>query len=172
LWKTYIRSSSRSLHYTNRHEFMTNFHESRIRNKELLEPELCYKIQGAIYEVANKYGRGLKESIYQKALMEEFTKLELKAEPQKQIAIYSLETGKKLGVYVPDFVIEDKVILEIKATEFTTKNDVNQQRSYLKASKYEIVYLINFNTSKLYIQRSIYTNNRKPFIAKLTDLIS
>lgn len=40
---------------------MTNFDESRIKNKKLLYPELSYKIQGAVYAVVNKYGRGLKE---------------------------------------------------------------------------------------------------------------
>jgi len=44
---------------------------------------------------------------------------------------------------------------------------VSQQRSYLKASIYEIGYLTNFNTNKLDIQRSIFTNNRKPFIVLL-----
>jgi len=147
---------------------MTNFHESRIRNKDLLEPELCYKIQGTIYEVANKYGKGLKERIYQKALAEEFTEQGLKFKQQQRITIYSLNTGKSLGLYVPDFVVEDKVIVEIKSSNFTTRQDVNQQRSYLKASTYEIVYLVNFGTAELDIRRSIYTNDRKPFITELT----
>lgn len=136
-------------------------------NKNLLEPELSYKIQGAIYNVANKYGTGLKEQIYQKALAEELTKQGLQFEPQKHINIYSLDTGKSLGVYVPDFVIKDKVIIEIKSSNFTTRQDIDQQHSYLKASTYEIGYLVNFGTPKLDIRRSIYTNDRKPFIALL-----
>jgi len=148
---------------------MTNQHESRIRKigKDILEADLSYKIQGAIYNITNKYGKGLKEQIYQKALAEEFIKQGLKCEQQKHINIYSLDTGKSLGVYVPDFVIENKVILEIKSSNFTTRQDINQQRSYLKASIYEIGYLVNFGTSKLDIRRSIYTNDRKPFIALL-----
>ena len=139
-----------------------------IENKDkILEADLCYKLQGAIYNVANKYGKGLKEQIYQKALAEEFTKQGLKFEQQKHINIYSLDTGKSLGVYVPDFVMEDKVIIEIKSSNFTTRQDINQQRSYLKASIYEIGYLANFGTSKLDIRRSIYTNDRKSFIVLL-----
>ncbi len=134
---------------------------------KLFEPELCYEIQGAAYAVANKYGSGLKEQIYQKALAEEFTKRNLKFEQQKRITIYSLDSGKPLGVYAPDFVIEDKVILEIKASNFTTHQDINQQRSYLKASNYEIGYLVNFGIANLDIKRSIYTNDRKSFIVKL-----
>jgi len=128
---------------------------------------LCYKIRGAIYNVANKYGKGLKEQIYQKALAEEFTKLGLKFEQQKRINIYSLDTGKTLGIYTPDFLVENKVILEIKSSDFTTKRDIEQQQSYLRASIYEIAYLVNFGPKKLDIRRSIYTNDRKPFVALL-----
>ena len=147
---------------------MTDIHGSTDKNKtRLLEEDLCYKIRGAIYSVANKYGKGLKEKIYQKALAEELNKLGLKFEQQKRISIYSLDTGKQLGVYVPDFLVEEKVIIEIKSNNFTTKRDIAQLRSYLRASVYEIAYLVNFGTPKLEIIRSIYTNDRKPFIALL-----
>lgn len=140
---------------------------------KILEADLCYKIQGAIYSVSNKYGNGLKEQIYQKALVEELTRQNISFEQQKRINIFSFDTGKSLGVYVPDFIVADKVILEIKASTFTTKQDLIQQRSYLKASAYEIGYLVNFNTTKLDIRRSIFTNDRKSFIKllkKQTDI--
>jgi GxxExxY protein len=135
----------------------------------LLHEELSYQVRGAIFNVANKYGKGLKESIYQKALAEELTKQDIKYEEQKRINIYSVDSGKVLGTYVPDFVIEYKIILELKASKFTTKEDERQQQSYLKASTYEVAYLVNFCTPQLYIKRSIYTNDRKPFIARLTS---
>lgn len=138
-------------------------------NKVVLEPELSYKIQGAVYNVANKYGSGLKEQIYQKALEEELFKNKISFEKQKRINIYSIDSGKILGVYVPDFVIENKIVLEIKASTFTTKQDISQQISYLKASIYEIGYLVNFNTSKLYMKRSIFTNDRKQFISLISN---
>ncbi|HBI33736.1 MAG TPA: GxxExxY protein [Candidatus Moranbacteria bacterium] len=134
---------------------------------KLLEEELSYKVRGCFYGVANKYGKGLKESIYQKALEEEFEKVGVDFQGQKRIDIFSVETGKKLGTYVPDFVVGDKIIVEIKATDFTRIGDMNQQRSYLKASKYEISYLVNFGTKELEIKRSICTNDRKSFITKL-----
>lgn len=134
---------------------MANYRESRITNKDLLYPELSYQIQGAIFAVVNKYGRGLKESIYQKALAEEFTKRGISFEEQKRIKIYSLESGKVLGIYVPDFIVDGKVIVEIKATEFTTKQDITQQQSYLKASMFEAAYLVNFGTRQLFMKRSV-----------------
>lgn len=140
------------------------YESTRITNKNFLEPELSYKIQGAIYEVSNKYGNGLKEQVYQKALAEEFTKNNIIFEQQKRINIFSIDTGKLLGSYIPDFLVENKIVLEIKASDFTTKHDANQQISYLKASIYEIGYLVNFGTNKLYINRSIFTNDRKQFM--------
>jgi len=134
----------------------------------LLEEELSYKIRGAIYNVANKYGKGLKENIYQNALGEELTKQKIAFVSQKRINIYSVDTGKVLGTYVPDIIVKGKIIIELKATDFTTKKDENQQLSYLKASEYEIAYLVNFCTPRLYIKRMIYTNDRKPFIVRLT----
>lgn len=144
----------------------TNSRESQVRNKDLLYPELSYKVQGAIFEVANKYGSGFKEGIYQKALAEELTSAGIPFEDQKRIKIFSLDSGKVLGTYVPDFIVDDKIIIEIKAAGFSTIQDVKQLQSYLRASTYEIAYLVNFGTPKLFIRRSIYTNNRKPFITK------
>ena len=133
----------------------------------LLEEELTHKIRRCIYNVSNNYGKGLKEKIYEKVLAEEFDKAGIEYKRQKRINIYSLETGKYIGVYVPDFLIAGKVILELKATPFTTRQDINQQRSYLRVSIYEVALLVNFSTPKLEIHRSIYTNDRKPFVAKI-----
>lgn len=131
-------------------------------NTDLLYPDLSYKVRGAIMSVSNKYGKGLKESIYQKALAEEFDKLGIQYQQQKRITIYSFETGLPLGTYIPDFIVDEKIILEIKATDFVIPKDVQQQLSYLKASKFELGFLANFNTPQLYIKRSIFTNDRKP----------
>jgi len=139
-----------------------NREETRRMNTDLLYPELSYQVRGAIMEVANKYGKGLKEIIYQKALAEEFTKLGIKFLQQPRIAIHSFDTGQLLGTYIPDFVVEDKIVLEIKATDFTIQRFVEQQLSYLRASKYELGFLANFSSEKLFIKRSIYTNDRKP----------
>lgn len=134
---------------------------------KFLEADLSHRLVGVLYEVANKYGAGFKEKIYEKALAEELERSGIDFETQKHINIFSIETGKVLGTYVPDFVVADKIILELKASKFTTKQDINQQRSYLKAGPYEIAYLVNFGTPQLYLKRSIFTNDRKPFLAKL-----
>jgi len=136
---------------------------------ELLEKELSYIVQGAFFEVYNKYGNGLKEKVYERAVIEVLRNKGVGAMSQVRIDIYSLDTGKKLGTYVPDLIVSNKIIIEIKATPFTRKDDLRQQRSYLQVSKYEIAYLVNFGTPKLEFYRSIFTNDRKPFISKLSN---
>ena len=128
----------------------------------LLEPELSYKIQGIFFDVFNKYGNVFKETIYQKVLEEELIKQGVSFVSQKPITIYSLESGKRIGTYTPDFVIDDKIIIEIKAQPQLYRNDEIQLVSYLKASKYEIGYIVNFGSKNLEFRRRIYTNDRKP----------
>jgi len=135
----------------------------------LLEPELSYIVQGAFYDIYNRYGNGLKEKIYEKAIVEALQSKGTTAMTQVRIDIYSLDTGQKLGTYITDVIAGNKIIIEIKATPFTRKADLQQQRSYLQVSKYEIAYLVNFGTPKLEFYRSIYTNDRKPFIIKLNS---
>ncbi|NQU77874.1 GxxExxY protein, partial [Candidatus Falkowbacteria bacterium] len=78
--------------------------------------------------------------------------------------IYSFRTGKVLGKYIPDFIIDDKIIVEIKAVGYIPKNIENQLLDYLKNGKYELGYIINFSGRSLYRRRFICTNNRKDFI--------
>ena len=61
--------------------------------------------------------------------------------------------------------MEDKLIIEIKSSRFTTRIDEKQLYYYLRNSKYEVGFLVNFSTPKLYIKRIIYTNDRKPFLS-------
>jgi len=136
-------------------------------DKDILHPKLSYDLQGAFYEVANTIGKGMKEKVYQNALAEVLDEEGVLYEEQKRISIYSPKSGNTLGTYVPDFLIDDTIIVELKATKYTHKEAKKQHFSYLKASEYEVSYLVNFCTPDLYIERSIYTNDRKPFIDKL-----
>lgn len=68
-----------------------------------------------------------------------------------------------VGAYGPDFLVDDKIILEIKAIEILPRKLVDQLFDYLKNSKYELGYFVNFTSPKLYMKRIIYTNDRKHF---------
>jgi len=133
------------------------------RVKDLLYPKLSYEIQGIAMTIRNQYGSGHKEKIYQRAFAEElgFRKIDFKQEPS--IKIFSQRTGKCIGIYRPDFVVEDKIIIEIKALSFAPKKLVDQLYKYLENSNYELGYFINFGSSKLFIKRIIYSNKNKKF---------
>ncbi|MDP3996808.1 MAG: GxxExxY protein [bacterium] len=128
-------------------------------NGDLLYKDLTYRIRNAIFKVANGLGLGHKEIIYQKALVEEFAECGLSYSREKQIPIYY--RNKKMGVYRPDFVIEDKIILELKALPFVGNTEKKQLWGYLKGSEYRLALLVNFSPKKVDIQRIIYESARK-----------
>lgn len=80
---------------------------------------------------------------------------------ESPIQITSPKIGKLIGLYRPDFLIDNKIILEIKALEVLPLNMVNQLFDYLRNSSYELGYLVNFGGTKLFIKRIIFTNDRK-----------
>jgi len=130
---------------------------------ELLHRELSYRLRGLFFGVRNNYGPGQKENIYHNLLTELLKENRIPFEKEKAIKIYTLK-GKVVGTYKPDFIIDNKLIIEVKSSRFTTKTDEKQLYYYLRNSKYEIGFLVNFSTPKLYIKRIIYTNDRKPFL--------
>jgi GxxExxY protein len=129
-----------------------------------IEPELSYKIQGCLYNVRNKYGRNHKEVVYDRALDEEFDLMDIKYINQPKIDVYSLTTGKKIAIYIPDKLVESKILLELKAKLFLPQEEWKRALEYLKVSKYELLYIVNFGEEIFKPRRFIYTNDRKPFI--------
>jgi len=127
-------------------------------DSELLYRDLTYKIRGAAFNVRKKIGLGHKESVYQKALEEELGSLQLNFEKEKVIDV--IYNDKKIGVYRPDFLIENKIILEIKALPFIGKNERQQIWTYLKGSKYKLLLLINFASKDVQIERVVYDTAR------------
>lgn len=132
--------------------------------KGLLYPELSYTIQGCVFEVRKQYGPGQKEVIYQRLLEEKLRLKKCEVVKEKKINIFSQDSGKVIGTYQPDLLVNKQIIIEVKSSRFTTKTDELQLYHYLRNSQYELGYLINFSTPKLYMKRIIYSNNKKPYI--------
>ena len=101
---------------------------------ELLYGDITYEIRGACFWVWKEFGSAFKESVIDKALSEELRKRGLKVDDQKRIDIYYNE--KKVGTYVPDKIINDCVLVELKRKTFLTKQDQEQFWHYLKGSEY------------------------------------
>ncbi|MDD5496663.1 MAG: GxxExxY protein [Candidatus Omnitrophica bacterium] len=120
-----------------------------------LHKELTYKIIGCVYEVHKELGSVHKELIYHKALAIEFKSKGISFEEEKGIDVRY--KGRKIGSYRPDFIIDDKVILEIKVSPFITKAMKDQVYYYVKGTKYGLVLLVNFGSGRVEIKRLIYT---------------
>jgi len=113
--------------------------------------ELTYKIIGAAMEVHNHLGPGHNEEVYQKALENEFKNQGLAFESQKSVSIEY--KGSQVGLRFLDFVVDDRVIVEIKATSELTSLHQWQVLYYFAATEYPIALLINFGSDKLEYKR-------------------
>lgn len=121
---------------------------------ELLYEELTYKIRGAAFAIKTKLGTGHKEGVYQKALAVELLKQGLSFKREQQIPVNY--EGERVGVYQPDFVIDDKVIVELKALPRISQLEQRQTWDYLRGTEYKLALLINFGTTELTIKRIVY----------------
>ena len=121
---------------------------------ELLYKDLAYKIVGCFYNVYNQLGPGYKESIYHKALIIELESNKINFVEEKHLPV--VYKNKKVGVYIPDFIIDDKILIELKAVDFMPKLYEEQLYTYLKGTKYRLGYLVNFGSEKIDIRRRIY----------------
>ncbi|MEI6810812.1 MAG: GxxExxY protein [Candidatus Nomurabacteria bacterium] len=129
-----------------------------IPTDNLLYRDLTYKIREAIFTVKKELGSGHKEVVYQRSLAEEFTKREIKFDREKQIPIFY--NKKKVGIYQPDFVVENSVIVELKTVPRITAIEKKQLWNYLKGSEYKLGLLVNFGHIELEIERVIYDTAR------------
>jgi GxxExxY protein len=129
----------------------------RIKGNLLYEKK-SYKIRGACFAVYNSLGGGIKEKIVHRALYNEFSSLGFDIKREAKIDIYYKD--KKIGTYIPDFLIDDKIIIEIKSKPFISKEDLKQFWGYLKGSKYQLGFLLGFTPQRLIIKRLIHTNKK------------
>ena len=130
-------------------------HNYGIKNKDLLYPSLSYKLQGCFFTVYNTLGFGHKEIAYQNALEKEFYNQNIPYTREASLPILYRE--EKVANYRPDFIIDDKIIVEIKALEFLPAKFITQLIYYLKGTNYRLGYLVNFGSPQIQIIRRIWT---------------
>ena len=118
----------------------------RLKYKE--ENDLSYTIIGAIYDVYNKLGPGLLESVYETALAYELKKRDLKVERQIEVPI--LYDGKRIDTDLRlDILVEDLVIVELKSVLEMKDVSYLQINTYLKLTGKHLGLLVNFNTDDI-----------------------
>lgn len=115
--------------------------------------EITFRINGCAMDVMNSLGHGFNEKIYENALAIAFEKRGLQFSQQKQYEITFEE--KTVGVFVPDFVVEDKVIVELKTIDRIGNNEKGQVLNYLRASGLNLGIILNFKNAKLDWQRVV-----------------
>ncbi|MEX0917100.1 MAG: translation elongation factor 4 [Candidatus Paceibacterota bacterium] len=127
-------------------------------DKEFLYEDLTYKIRGAVFAVRKELGLGHKEQAYHNALEIEMRSLGLSFESRKNVSVYY--DGTQVGTYQPDFIVEDKVLIELKALPEIGKPQMEQLWSYLKGSTYKLALLVNFGSKDVEVKRVVYDTAR------------
>jgi GxxExxY protein len=115
--------------------------------------EITEKIIGCVYIVGNTLGNGFLERVYENALAHELRKSGLQVEQQKGIKV--LYDGIVVGDYVADLLVQDAVLVELKAVKMLDAIHMAQCLNYLRATGLKVCLLLNFGTSKVQIRRLV-----------------
>jgi GxxExxY protein len=137
----------------------TQMNSAQIDANDFLERELTGAIIGAYYRVYNYLGYGFLESVYRRALAHELRKLGLRVD--LEVAIDVWYDGILVGHFRADLLVERRVLLETKASEFLSEADRSQLRNYLHGSDIEVGLLLHFGP-KAHFERMVFSNSRKP----------
>ncbi|MCK4311277.1 MAG: GxxExxY protein [Candidatus Cloacimonetes bacterium] len=123
--------------------------------------KITEKIIKAFYNVYNSLGYGFLEKVYENALLIELRKLGLKC--KRQVPIKVFYENQIIGEYIADILVENKIIIELKAIKQLTKQDEAQLLNYLSSTEIEVGLLFNFG-EKPEFKRKIFDNERKTYI--------
>jgi GxxExxY protein len=120
---------------------------------KILHKELSYAIVGAAMEVHRILGPGFLEAVYQAALAHELALRNIRYEQFKRLPV--TYKGIMVGDYVADFMVEDKVILEIQAVSILHPRHEAQAINYLTATGFRLAILLNFGADSLQHRRLV-----------------
>ena len=121
------------------------------QDKKLLHAELTHSIIGCAFEVINELGSGFLESVYEKALIVALTDAGLPVEAQRPISIQY--RGRLVGDFYADILVDNRVIVELKAVKALIPEHEAQVINYLNATGIRVGLLINFGSSRLEFKR-------------------
>jgi GxxExxY protein len=122
-------------------------------DKNLIADDITSKIIGAIYEVHSILGPGFLEAVYQKALVKELLLRGLFLEEQKELRV--LYKGEEVGLYFPDILVENQVVIELKAVDALKPVHQAQLINYLKATGMRVGLLVNFGSARAEFKRMV-----------------
>ena len=119
----------------------------------LKEEKLTYRIQGCVYEVNKHLGHGFLESVYQNAMLAELRASGLSVESERPVSVYY--KGQLVGEHRLDLLVENRVVIELKAQAKLPLGAESQLLNYLKATKLEVGLLVNFTAPRATIKRIV-----------------
>jgi GxxExxY protein len=120
--------------------------------------EITEKILRAFFDLHTELGYGFSEKVYENSLSILLQERGLKVEQQVPIHVYF--HGKVVGEYIVDMLVNDVVVLELKAVSKLNEDHAAQLLNYLKATDYEVGLLMNFGQTAEF-RRKVYDNERK-----------
>jgi GxxExxY protein len=123
--------------------------------------EITEKIIEAFYKVYNTLGYGFLEKVYQNAMYLELVEMGYHVEKEKRIKVYY--NGNIVGDYNADLIIEDLVVVELKANSILVEENEHQLVNYLKATNIEVGLLLNFGKMPQ-MKRKIFDNDKKKML--------
>ncbi len=116
-----------------------------------LHEDLTSAILGACFDVSNELGSGFLESVYERALLIVLRQKGLRARAQAPIMVTF--RGECVGDFLADILVEDRVVVEIKAVKALTPEHLAQVINYLKATGLQVGLLVNFGRPKVEYKR-------------------
>jgi GxxExxY protein len=121
---------------------------------EYLYEEDTYKIIGALIEVHKNLGKGFSEIVYKDAFEYELNKINFNFEREKEYLVHYKDIILNHKFYA-DFVVLDKIIIEVKSTDSLHEKHISQCLNYLHVSGHRLALLVNFNKTSLEYKRII-----------------
>lgn len=125
-------------------------------NNNFKHSELTELVIKSFYKVYNTLGFGFLEKVYENALASELTKSGLYIEKQKRINVFY--DNEKVGEYFPDIIVNNILIIELKASEILKEEHELQLINYLHATDIEVGLLLNFGKRPQF-KRKVFSNN-------------
>jgi len=132
---------------------LRKYEMEQLRRKDLVYPELSYAIVGVLFEVYKELGSGYQEKYYQKSVALELQKRHLAY--KEQVFVPLTYKSEPIGKYYLDFLIEDKVALELKKDKPFSKKNIDQVYAYLKGKSLKLGILANFTKEGLKFKRIV-----------------
>lgn len=124
-----------------------------LKKENVIYPELSYQITGILFDVYNKIGYGLSEKTYQRAIALGLKSAHLNFEEQVYVPV--VYNDNVVGRNYLDFLIDEKIILEIKKGDRFAKAHIDQVLQYLHANKLKLGILAYFTPRKLHFKRLV-----------------